>query len=263
MRAIRALIGSVLLCVAVQARGQSVAFLVPDAFAAPVGGDLTLSVQRQSASGIAPAPWPANLRWFFVRVCGTQENRDQQGPSWRLAKAGVTMIGLDIIPTITTFPADQFAQYIAGVNSVRAPGTRARAGEVRVRRFEAAKTLVTAQAEGEPGYDPPTATSKAGQQAEIRPLFDPTTAAPGSDVPLRAFAAGDSREGCKVIATHIASGRRETITTDAKGIGLLRNIQPGEWRVEFAYAVQLTNDPQADWNLWTTTLTFQVQEVPQ
>ena len=102
---------------------------------------------------------------------------------------------------------------------------------MRVRRLESTKLLV--RVIGEERWQPNSATaqSKTGQQAELRPLADPTSVALKSDLPLRAYLPANSKAGNKVTALHLESGRSQSFLTDAMGSGFFTVSVAGVWTV--------------------------------
>ena len=60
---------------------------------------------------------------------------------------------------------------------------------------------------------------KTGQLVEIRPLFDPSGIAIGSDIPVVTYADGGRAKNARVIATHIASGEKQEVRTNSSAIG--------------------------------------------
>lgn len=241
---------------------QTVPVLTPDRYTAAVGDEVRLTVQAAQEPPPGPLSWPADT-WFFVRVAGTQENRDDapiaaeaQAVPWRLAHAGVTMFGADFEPVVETVPGDRFARLLTERTLVAAPPDLAARASVRVRHVRSAKTLVTVGAPGPAAPDAATAVSKAGQAVEIRPLFDPTQTPVGSDLPLRMYVNGDALAKPRVVATH-AAGAAAILGDGDRSTLNLRLSEPGAWRVEFHHAVPLSGDPDADWVLYSATLTFE------
>ena len=79
-----------------------------------------------------------------------------------------------------------------------------------------------------------------------------------SDLPLRIYLPFGKREGVKVIARHLESGRTQSFLTDAVGAGFFSVSVPGVWVVEVHGARRLEDDPDADWEIHSATLTFEV-----
>src|SRR5262245_17414888 len=93
-------------------------YLVPDQYHTAAAAPLRLRVE--SAAANAPRAWPTQeLRWFFMRGLGTQENRDTIEPSQpggdhaeaKLGGAGVTMLGIDFKPTVATVDRAAWKEY--------------------------------------------------------------------------------------------------------------------------------------------------------
>lgn len=275
MRFSRRLIACWLACAAGPAACADVPlsrFLVPASHQAAVGERVALRVQTPGADGaLAAAAWPgAEVKWFFVRVAGTQQNFDTLaadapgGETVGLAveRAGVTMIGLDLRPRVETLTGAEFEAFLAAKVAAEAlPAGRARAAPdapVRVRRSESMKSLMRVR--NERGDAPPAqvAQSKAGQAAELRLMLDPTVGRVGSDVAVRAYVAGDKRPAARVFVQREGDAKGTEFVTDPTGSGHFRVTEAGRWRVEFSHAAPLKDDPEAEWAIHTATLTFEV-----
>lgn len=248
-------------------------FLVPATHQAAVGQSVALRVQAPRADGaLAAGAWPgAEVKWCFVRVAGTQQNFDTLaadapgGDAVGLAveRAGVTMIGLDLRPRVETLTGAEFEAFIAAKVAAEAlPAGRAKAAadaQVRVRRIESMKSLMRVR--NERGEAPPAqvAQSKAGQAAELRLMLDPTVGRVGSDVAVRAYVAGDKRPAARVIVQREGDAKAVEFVTDPTGSGHFRVTEAGRWRVEFSHVEALKDDPEAEWAIYTATLTFEVE----
>jgi hypothetical protein len=90
-------------------------------------------------------------------------------------------------------------------------------------------------------------------------LFDPTALTPPGDVPLRVYLPGGGANA-RVVARHADTGRRQTFVADAHGLGHFTVDAAGVWFVEAHRAVELTGDPDADWEIRSATLGFEVRE---
>jgi hypothetical protein len=225
--------------------------LHPSARRLHVRQSVSLSLEQR---GLASGAWPENPRWFFVRLAGTQDNRSadegaapQAGlPTVTPAVPGVAMIGLDLQETIEAWTAGQFA-----------PASAYPGGVARVRVLRSATALLRVQnAEGSPVHDT-TATSKSGQNVEIRPLMDPTTMLPGSDLPVRVYVQGVAAPYASVAAAHRLSGLRFEVNADAKGIAILPVTEAGDWTIHTRW-ISPPGPEQDHWAVSLATLTFEV-----
>lgn len=257
---------------AVRGEFPAARFLVPAAHQAAAGERVALRVQAPRADGgLAAAAWPgAEVKWFFVRVAGTQQNFDAlaadapggEAVSLAVERAGVTMIGLDLRPRVETLTGAEFEALLAAKVAAEAlPAGRTKAApdaKVRVRRIESMKSLMRVR--NDRGEAPPAqvAQSKAGQAAELRLMLDPTVGRVGSDVAVRAYVAGDKRPAARVIVRREGDEKATEFTTDPTGSGYFRVLAAGRWRVEFTHAEPLKDDPEAEWAVYTATLTFEV-----
>jgi hypothetical protein len=258
-------------CGVAAAAGQTITYLTPAKYAATVGERVAVFSDVREGDVIRRTPWPTQtIDWLFVRAPGTQENRENVGPadpkedfvSVTLAKPGVTMIALDTKPVVTIVSGKQFKAFAKRTATGRlyedAIAAIADEDRVRMRRIESAKTLVRVlDPDGKPMSHSAVAQSKTGQAVEIRALADPTMVAVGSDLPVRAYVGADARPGVKMLATCVATGKTQEALTDPTGSCHFRISDAGVWRVEFHYAEPLENDPNADWVVYSATLTFE------
>lgn len=209
-------------------------------------------------------PWPEkeSIRWLYIRVSGTQENRDStnlgqpdsDGAQRLMPPApGTALIGLDLRTTADMWSADQANQFAQLCRSE----PHCFQDSIRVLHTFSATTIIPIGANPtEPSLNPnnTAATSKSGQASELRPLMDPT-AIRGGDLALRAYVSGEGVAGATLTAVHIPSRTVQTVHTDAKGIGIINLNQAGPWRVAFH-----TLHPVDDhWQATSCTLTFNAQ----
>ncbi|MEW6200240.1 MAG: DUF4198 domain-containing protein [Planctomycetota bacterium] len=255
------------------AADPSSAFLTPGQFAVTPGATVAVHFDVGEAGTARPASWPADrIEWLFVRGGPTQTNRhevradDPQSGAVdvKIEHPGVTLVGVDQRPVVLNLTGDEWRAFlranVAESNNADAAHLPAASHPVRVRHVVSSKTLIrAARADGQVNSSP-IATGKSGQAVEIRPLFDPTAIRPGSDLPMRLYVDGDKCVGARGRATHVPSGHAATFVTDREGSAFFRVTEPGLWRVEFHHASPRTGDPAADWNLYTATLTFEVQK---
>jgi len=246
----------ILLCtIPTLAAGQT---LSPDRFETSPSQPITLSFPSPSQARV-----PA-ISWFFVRLAGTQENRDSTNAPppnpdgtlpVTLALSGIALIGLDLAPETMQWDPETFAAFAKSCGD----GDRCPTGASTVERRISAATLVrvSADADGEAESDS-TAMSKAGLAAEVRPLMDPTVLGVGSDLPLRFYIDGEAIIAVRVTATHKATGTTRSSVTDAKGMAFFRIDHAGPWTVEFHTLAALTapTDPNPVWRATSGSLTF-------
>lgn len=265
-------VGCLLACKLALAAEPAVHFLAPERFQVDAGQIVGLHWAAGPAATAAPTPWSeATVDWFFIRGPGEQENLHEVRPSDAAGRivpvsnrrAGVTLVGVDAVAPVGELSREEFESFLTA-NAVHglseAPALRApNARPVRVQRVESAKTLIRVL---DPGGAPPrhsaVATSKTGQRAELRALFDPTMLRPGSDLAIRVYVNGSSVAGAGVRATHLASGARQDVVADPHGIAVVHIGQRGVWRLEFHAARTPEPGVDADWTLYSATLSFEV-----
>lgn len=257
------------------APAQTARYLGTDTYAARVGDRIPVRVEQGPPVSAVPVAWPGEqVRWFFYRAGGAQDNQDVPRPARPgenfvivpLAHADVAVIGMDFKPVVRTIAGADFRKLAdralpgaaaGAADASPGVGLSGEAAQVRVRRIESAKLLVRVTADD--GERPPsaTATSKTGQKAEIRLVADPTALGPGSDVPVRIYVDGEKAAAARVRATAVASASTREFVTDSSGFGFFRLDEGGLWRLDFEYLRPVQGDPQADCELYIGTLTFE------
>jgi len=251
------------LCAAGALRAQEAELLLPDCFTASVGGSLELRVE--SPAGLA-APWPGErLEWLFWRVGGLQENRDTLLPrapggqtvAVPLAASGVAMLGYDARPRIVAVRADGLRAFLAGRTGERADAAlRALDPQSLVRVRSSAKTLVRVFGAAGELMPSSVATSKSGQAGEIRTWIDPTALRAGSDLPVEVHLSGAGR--ATLLAWPASRALAALVRPGPDGAARVRIDAKGVWILEAHAARRLPADPDADWEIASATLTFEV-----
>ena len=248
-----------------------VMYLMPDQFTASLDQPVTLRVESGAALTAQTAQWPSNeMAWFFVLADGTRHNHDQiaatdpdkKTVAVELTQPGATVIGFDTKPVISQVSGKDLAAFltknVAGAEA--SPAVRELTGRqnLRVRRTQSATTMIRVPAGDHRDLNSAVAQAKTGLSVEIRSMFDPTVITVGSDFPLRTYIGGSKKAGVKVQATSLTGGKTWSKVTDTSGVAYFRIKHPGTWRIEFHHAQPLENDPQADWAVYSATLTFEV-----
>lgn len=248
------------------AAAQTVHVLSPSAYQAQPGQTIELRLLGGEGKVAAAQAWrAADVAWFFVRDAAVQSNvepiqpaADGQTLTVRVDRPGVTVIGLDRKPSMERIRAVELDAFLKAHAASPVPAGAARRANadapLRVKRIESSRTMVrVGDAAGSA-----VATSKTGQAVEIRPLFDPTSLAAGSDLPLRVYAGGRAREGVTVRATHLGTGAAHDAVTDREGITALAIDRTGVWRVEVHVTDPARPEDAADIVLHSGTMAFEV-----
>ncbi|MCW5774996.1 MAG: DUF4198 domain-containing protein [Phycisphaeraceae bacterium] len=268
-----ALAAGVLAGCGASAFGQRVMSLTADRLTLAPGESASLRLEALGAEGAREIAWgEAGVEWVFVRDSHSQRNHQaapvgDDGRTVRVspARAGVTMVGVDLARRVEVMEAEAFGRLVeragrkleemeTGPGKAPPRGTEAPPqvrGGVRVLRVESACALVRVG-----GAATDIAVSKSGLATEIRALMDPTSLLLPSDMAVRVYADGSGVPGATVIATHAASGAERRTTADDKGIAPVHLDRPGAWRVEFHHVVP-SRDPEADWVVYSCVLTFE------
>ena len=250
---------------------QSTHYLHSDRFELAVGERIEVDFMARKEGELEEALWPTRFDWFFVRGGGGQTNlsdpRVQPGRrtlELTLRRPGITLVAADRPAFVETVGKSELRIFLAEkvgrttLNRRDLAALKAIAGDVvRVRRIESTKTLVRVL--GAEGFLPNSAVaqSKTAQAVEIRPLADPTSVPVKGDLPLRIYVPNPDKAGTKVIARHPSSGRSQTFLTDRMGTGFFTISTVGLWTVE-AHHARRTGGQDADWELFTATLSFEV-----
>ncbi len=248
-----------------------VTYLVPSKFVAEVNDTVDLRLAVGTAKGAQVAAWPTTpVDWLCIRGGAVQQNRHGVRPSKTgdnsvpvpIASAGVTLIGLDYRPVVLTMTGRELKAFVAQHGTDEAARAKSRDlkddAPVRVRHVASAKTLVRASGPRSAADRAGVATSKAGLFVEIRPMFDPTLAKVDADIPVVVYIEGTKMTGIQVQATSLAAADTVAFTIDRGGMGDIHVSHPGVWRVEAHHAAPLAQDGQADWVIYSTTLTFEI-----
>lgn len=269
------------------AAGQSTTMIVPDQVRVesntPVEAYVVL--QNEGAEDVEHRSWGWgrwNREWLFVRGAGTQSNLAElprrtpepkgssrrSGPPHtqeylrlRPAASDTWLVGLDLTPRVETVTTTEWSRFA----KTHLPDLELEPTEresTSIRRHESAKSLIVVRdAEGRSGSSG-TAMGKTGQRMEIRPLADPCTTTPGSDLPMRLYVPLGLPKSLRATATHLSSKERVSMTFGADGQGSLVVPSAGTWVVEVHGVERAPKDAKHDWDLYTTTLVFEAPPVP-
>lgn len=250
------------------AHGQVALFLQPSAASIEAGASVELRLRSRSlvADGPAsPSAWPERIAWMFIRNGGAQDNRDAVSPVGEGGAShvdvtpgapGCALIAVDFEPETITLPGAAFAEVLSASTGVAPDAALRTRAQVRVRCVRSAKALVRVTGGVDGPIDAATAVSKSGQAVEIRPFADPTLLAPGGEMPMRTYIVGDAFGSPRIRARSGESG--VFVEPRVSPTPVLALPAAGPWGVEFSHAAALRDDPDADWVLYTATLTFTV-----
>ena len=243
---------------AMAAHAQTVRFLVPSTHSPAPNAALTISLE----SDRAPAQWLQDrCDWLFVKGSGRIANRHDVPPDQPASNAvtinaspnGVTLVGLELRPVIEAIPRDVLAKNLPGlVADVPALPVR---DVIRVRRLESLSTHLRVDPHG--GHSP-VATQKNALDVEMRALFDPTMAVPGSDLPVRVYADGSGASGIRIHAECLDGGAATIVNADNAGIAYLPITHTGRWRIQGHIAKPAPAGSDYDITLYSSTMTFEV-----
>ncbi len=247
-----------LVITAVAAQAQTVRFLVPDTHGPAPNAPLTISLEADRA----PAPWPQDrCEWLFVKGSGRIANRHDVVPDQPASEAvtitasanGVTLVGLELRPVIESIPRETLMKSLPGLVADVPPLPNREV--IRVRRRESLSTHLRVEPNG--GHSP-VATQKNGLNVEMRAMFDPTMATPGSDLPVRVYADGSGASGIRIHAECLDGGAATIVIADGAGIAYLPITHTGRWRIQAHTARPAPPGSDFDITLYSSTMTFEV-----
>jgi len=238
------------------------------------GGQLELQLVRGEGSGALVDRWPGpeERNWLFLRAPGTQANLQQvltSGtppnralialPLGEYGSEGI-VVGLDLgvrIEPVTPADWHRFLLEHTGLaESQRGHSPFSGSPPVRIRRLESMKLLLRPEGGGQVRVPSAVLMAKTGQAVELRPLADPTTVSPGSDLPLRVYMITGETQGLTITAFHEPSGARTQVVTGPGGMAHLRIRAAGRWTLEVHQVLELNGAWNADFELRTATLSF-------
>lgn len=261
----------VLILLASSAAAQTGRFLKPHGFRIEHGSEIKLTVSTGTPAKSQATPWPTEqIEWFYVRVAGTQENRDTVKPaaqdqdsiSWPAEHVGETLIGLDTKPIVQNVTPEELKKLLADANTASSNKITATATPqpLRLAIVESMKTIVNVVRDGASARSLPVSVSKTAQAVEIRLLADPLRTRTESDLPFRAYVNGVKLPNARVFATN-PTGVRVEVKTDRMGIGNLNVTQAGVWLLEFWHVRPATGDEKAKFDFLAHHATY-VFEIP-
>ena len=269
---------------------QSVAVLRAQSHATENAAPLTLHIERTALGQTSIAPWPAShIDWMLVRAAGEQLNlhqpaadhsahgdgrddgdgdgdagEDHQGTVCTVEPiaSGMHMIAIDLAPRLEQIPSSSLREFLATrVGEGTLPGGWREAlpeGTVTVRRVESSKLLVRVGAGEHPSAGSATTQGKTGQQVEIRLQADPTLVPVAHDLPVKVYLPAVTAGATRVLATHGTSGATRSFRTDGGGRGAFTLGRQGPWLFEVHFARPLPDEDDADWEIFSATLSFAV-----
>lgn len=250
--------------------------IIPGAWSAAPGADVPVRFEQRAADGYRPSAWPTGIEWMFIRGGGRHWNlhepqaTDGEGRAITVAAAGATMVGAQLAPRVEIVEVAKLAELLVREGAATAEGASAAAEKllreagagdalaVRVKLVECAQAVIRAADGRTERISSPVALAKAGLEAEIRLLMDPTALVTPTDLGVRLYAGYKSCENQRVRATNLTTGATAEAVTDEGGIADLRLDERGAWRIEFARAQAAPDDADADIIIWTCSLGFEM-----
>ncbi len=154
-------------------------------------------------------------------------------------------------PTFNNYLNKEGLDWVQTVREERGEGEQ----DAREYYSRCAKALVRdrAAANGE-GFD-----TELGYTLELIPLRDPYALAPGAALPVELRYLGRPIGDLLVVAFTAENPQaKQKIRTDGNGRAVLQLDTPGTWLIKSVHIIEVENDPDAEWESFWASLTFQL-----
>jgi uncharacterized GH25 family protein len=174
------------------------------------------------------------------------------------AEGGTAVLALAVRPNLIRLSAPDFNGYLAadGLPQIlRLRAERGELGEPVIERYAKwAKAILKVGEERDERWAEPV-----GLKLELVPERDPASLKPGGELPLKVLFDGAPLPGVIVLGSR-AGGEAGRLKgwTDAEGRVALPIPGSGRWALHSIHMVRLEADPQAQWESYWGTLTFEV-----
>jgi hypothetical protein len=177
-------------------------------------------VRLTLSAAIAPSWQEANVAFIVLRSYGRQKGVETAAARGReldvaLPGSGCSLLVADLGRGEDRGFADSWRRSLRSVKAVLCQDRGDPAIDLESRRRAAAVFM-----------------ARAGTRDEVRPLANPATTRPGSDLPLRLYADGRLATGVEVIAEG-PRGAASRAVSDANGFASVSLSAAGPWRVYF------------------------------
>ena len=251
---------SLLVALSALSLAQSPYFLTPESFLT-TSRTVSITLRTGQGSQTHTELWDEHpTRWVFVKTGRVQENRDSLG-EWldssgnfvpKIPAPGPVMIGIDFLPVIEVTTIERLNK------SLSKPLLMAQ-GSIKIRHYRSAITLLRTDWPGEDSPDSTIATTETSLASSIHPLMDPTVFQLGGDMAFEAVVHGQEIDDAKIYAKNLTTGATTIMETTGGGMCRFSPDSAGSYQLVFQFARQLSSDPEASVELFTTTLTFKLQ----
>jgi len=234
-------------------------FLKPDSYLA-TNNKVAIRLELGQGKLASNQPWNQNsIRWVFLKTGLVQENRDNLN-DWldsndtfvaTIPAPGPVMIGIDFNPVIETTTTTE-------LNRTLSMPIPQKAGQIKIRNYRSAITLIRTDWPGLDSPDSTIATTETSLASSIHPLMDPTRFQLGGDMAFEAVIQGAEIENAKIFATNLTTGATTIMETTGGGMCKFSPDSLGTYQLLFQFARPLKADPEVSCEVFTTTLTFQL-----
>jgi uncharacterized GH25 family protein len=158
--------------------------------------------------------------------------------------------------------AAKFESYLADEGLEKISALRAQRGQSAAPAHEVfarcAKSLIAVGGDAGSGFD-----RVLGMQLEIVPEKNPSSLAPGQELPVRLLYGGAPLQGAKIAAlSKDRPARQVAARTDARGRARLPLDHAGIWLVKAVHMVAAPAGSGADWQSYWASLTFALPAPP-
>jgi len=172
---------------------------------------------------------------------------------------GTVVLALGTKPRLVRLKANEFNEYLKEDGLPQILVLREQRGEMEqavVERYAKWAKAILRVGDGEKDD---IWSRPAGLKMEIVPLNSPYQLDGGGELAAVTLFEGEPVAGLTVTATRAGGPRNEVAgVTDERGQVTLSLLEPGRWSLHTIHMVSVDEDPEADWESFWATLTFEL-----
>lgn len=180
----------------------------------------------------------------------------------RTGEPGTYVVGASLLPRSLALSADDFNRYLEsdGIPDVLEARRRDRelARPARERYSKHVKAILQVGDRQSGHFD-----ATLGYPAELTPLANPYTMAPGETLMVRATVDGEPvSDQLVLVGGRDLKGQvipEQESRTDAEGVARIAIDREGQWYVKFIHMVRVDSEPDLDYESKWATLTFEIR----
>jgi hypothetical protein len=174
-------------------------------------------------------------------------------------EAGTAALTLALEPRVIRLKADEFNQYLADEGFSKLLALREARGESKepaVERYTKwAKAILNVGDASDDRWSEPT-----GLKLEVVPHASPHALRPGATLPFVILFEGKPLPDVTVVGGRAGTpAHRVKTVTDSNGQASVVLVEAGRWYLRALHVIRLPDDPEAQWESFWTTITFEVE----